>query len=223
MANAKPDSAGLLQVNPANPGADYPLTEIIYAAVRTDEASQVLNDYADLISFAVDHGQTGGQAAGNLPAGYLPLPSNLVTQADSVVTKLRQIASGQSTSSPSSSTSTSPSGASPTPGDLGDRDDPAGTSPQSQAQASSTPSVAYSQNSPGAASTSAAAAPGSTPTGPVIEPPTAQLVAGTTPGQPVGPIRNVIVVVFIIGIAGAGGQLLLRNGRLPRWPGRSRQ
>ena len=56
-----------------------------------------------------------GPGGGNLPAGYLPLPSNLVTQADSVVTKLRQIASGQSTSS-RASTSTSPSGASPTPG-----------------------------------------------------------------------------------------------------------
>jgi len=223
VANAKADSAGLLEVNPANPGAGaYPLTDIIYAAVRTDEAPQLLNDYADFIDFAVNHGQTGGQAAGNLPAGYLPLPSNLVTQANAVVTKLRQIASGKSTPTPSASTSPS-SGSSPTPGGPATATTPPGSSPQSQTQpSSSTPAATPNAATSPSASTSAAAAPGSTPTGPVVVPPSAQLVAGTTPGHPVGPVRNVIVIVFIIGLAGAGSGLLLRNGRLPRWPGRSR-
>jgi hypothetical protein len=53
-------------------------------------------------------------------------------------------------------------------------------------------------------------------------PPTIALAAGDTPGQPVGPIRQVLVVVVIVGVAGAGGGILLRRGRLPRWPGRSR-
>ena len=45
--NAKPDSVGLLQVNPASPGAGaYPLTEVIYAAVRTDSTPQQLTDLA---------------------------------------------------------------------------------------------------------------------------------------------------------------------------------
>jgi hypothetical protein len=223
VANAKPDSAGLLEVNPANPGAGaYPLTDIVYAAVRTDEAPALLNDYADFLSFAVNQGQAEGQQAGNLPAGYLPLPSTLVQQANADVTKLRQIASGQSTSSPSASTS--PSGSSPTSGGPAAATFPPGAAPQPNTPAGSSPAAGYTPSpAAGAAASTSAAAPGSTPTGPVIEPPTAQLVAGTTPGQPVGPVRNVIVVVFIIGIAGAGGGLLLRNGRMPRWPGRSRQ
>jgi hypothetical protein len=229
VANAKPDSAGLLEVNPANPGAGaYPLTDIVYAAVRTDGTSQQLNDYADFLHFAVDQGQTEGQAAGDLPAGYLPLPPNLVQQANAAVTQLRAIASGQSTSgaSASASASTPPSGSTPTSGGPATATTPAGSSTQSSTQASSTTPAATpnaATNPSASTSTPASAAPGSTPTGPVVEPPTAQLVAGTTPGAPVGPVHDVIVIVFIVGIAGAGGGLLLRNGRLPRWPGRSRQ
>jgi hypothetical protein len=225
VANAKPDSAGLLEVNPANPGAGaYPLTSIIYAAVRTDEAAQLLNDYADFISFAVNKGQTEGQAAGDLPAGYLPLPPSLVTQANAAVTTLRQIAGGQPTSSPSPSASAS---ASPSPASGGPTTAaPAGSNPQSSTPASNAPAAtanaaAYSSVGTSASATSAAA-PGSTPTGPVIVPPGAQLVAGTTKGQPVGPIRDVVVYVFVIGLVGAGGGVLLRSGRLPRWPGRPR-
>jgi hypothetical protein len=252
--DAKPDSAGLLQVNPASPGAGaYPLTEVIYAAVRTDMPAQALTDYANFISYAVNQGQTAGQAPGDLPAGYLPLPASLQAQANAVVTRLTQIAGGGSTSSatPSasnSSSSSSAAGAATTSAANGNTNSNtnSNTGSNSGTQPSATPNSAASTSaSNGTPATSAAssslsscptpttaisvtastAPPAVTPTcasatGPVIAPPTVQLAAGTTPGQPVGPIRDVLAVVLIVGVAGAGGGIMLRHGRLPRWPGR---
>jgi hypothetical protein len=253
--NAKPDSDGLLEVNPAKTGAGaYPLTEIMYAAVRTDMPAQALTDYASFISFAADQGQAPGQAGGDLPAGYLPLPASLKAQANAVVAQLRQIAAGgpPPTKTPtgnSSSSSSSPAGG-PSTGagpNGGGGTNPGGTNPggTQPSTAPNSPASSVTPNSvagtspassscptPTAASTPTAstvtstAAPTATAStcapGPVIAPPTIQLAAGNTPGQPVGPIRQVLVVVVIVGIAGAGGGILLRRGRLPRWPGRSR-
>lgn len=220
VANAKPDSAGLLQVNPASPGAGaYPLTDIIYAAVRTDEAPQLLNDYADFISFAANQGQSVGQSPGDLPAGYLPLPSNLVTQANAVVTKLRQIAGGQPTSPATPTTSVIPTS---TTGGPSTAAAASGSTTQPATGTTSTTPASTPNPTAGTSATTSAAPGGSTPTGPVIVPPTVQLAAGNTTGQPVGPVREVLVVVLIIGIAGAGGGILLRRGRMPRWRGRSR-
>jgi hypothetical protein len=222
--NAKPDSDGLLQVNPASPGAGaYPLTEVIYAAVRADMPPDQLTDYANFLSFAAGQGQTPGQASGDLPAGFLPLTSGLQAQASAAVAKLRFIAGGGSptgtpttSSSSSSSPSSTPTSGGPSTGApaTGSNTQPAGTSTTAPA---STPNPTS-----GASAAPAVSANDGTPTGPVIVPPTIALAAGDTPGQPVGPIRQVLVVVVIVGVAGAGGGILLRRGRLPRWPGRSR-
>lgn len=222
--NAKPDSDGLLEVNPVSPGAGaYPLTEVIYAAVRTDMPHPALTDYANFISFAAGQGQTAGQAGGDLPSGYLPLTSGLRAQANAAVAKLRFIAAGGSptgtpttSSSSSSSPSSTPTSGGPSTGApaTGSNTQPAGTSTTAPA---STPNPTS-----GASAAPAVSANDGTPTGPVIVPPTIALAAGDTPGQPVGPIRQVLVVVVIVGVAGAGGGILLRRGRLPRWPGRSR-
>ena len=221
--DAKPDSAGLLEVNPADPGTGaYPLTEVVYAAVRTDMPAQQLTDYADFISFAANQGQTTGQAAGNLPPGYLPLTSSLQAQANAVVTKLRSIAAGGAgpTGTPTPSKSSSSSSSTPNSGSSTTGSVTGGGGTQSTATNPTTPATPNPASQ--ASATPAVSASGATPTGPVIVPPTVQLAAGTTPGQPVGPIRQVLVVVVIVGIAGAGGGILLRRGRLPRWPGRPR-
>ncbi len=111
LGSAKPDSSGLLHVDPANPGnGGYPLTDVIYAAVSTQQDPAALNDYADLISFAAGQGQTVGSAAGDLAPGYLPLPSDLQAQAQSVVTQLRALASGSASPTPSASSTTSGGG-----------------------------------------------------------------------------------------------------------------
>jgi hypothetical protein len=98
--SATTDSAGLLEVNPADPGTGgYPLTEVTYAAVATDVSSAELTDYADLIAYAVGAGQTPGVAPGDLPPGYLPLTASLKAQALTVVAELRTDAGTSSTSS----------------------------------------------------------------------------------------------------------------------------
>lgn len=145
LNSAKADSSGLLHVDPANPGAGgYPLVDVIYAAVPTNLSAAALANYANLIEYAAGAGQTPGAQAGDLPPGYLPLPSNLQTQAQAVVAKLR----GLATASPSPSPTASVSSASPTPaasttspgGDLGGNGTttPAGTTGTGAAGGSAT-------------------------------------------------------------------------------------
>ncbi len=94
LNSATPDSAGLLQVNPATvPSGAYPLVDVVYAAVPTNQPAQALSDYANFISYAAGQGQTTGTAPGDLPPGYLPLPASLQGQAQSVATQLRAVAS----------------------------------------------------------------------------------------------------------------------------------
>jgi hypothetical protein len=106
LSNAKQDSGGLLHVDPAQPGnGGYPLVDVTYAAVRTDQSPAALNDYAALIAYAAGQGQAIGAAAGNLAPGYLPMPANLQSQAQAVVTQLQALASGSPSPSPSASQS----------------------------------------------------------------------------------------------------------------------
>jgi hypothetical protein len=105
VSSAKPDSAGLMQVNPATvPAGAYPLVQVIYAAVPTNQAADALNAYADLIADAAGPGQVPGVAPGDLPPGYLPMPTSLKNQALAVVAQLRADA-GASSTTPSASTS----------------------------------------------------------------------------------------------------------------------
>jgi hypothetical protein len=190
--SAKPDSSGLLQVNPASPGAGgYPMTQVVYAAVPTNQPATALNDYADLIAFAAGAGQTPGAASGDLPPGYLPLPASLQTQAMAVVAQLRASASpSPSASSTGSATSQAPTGTGTT---------------------SLTPS-----GSAGALSSATPAA------GPSFKPPSAQLSSARTPRQPVGAIRWLLLAVVIAGVACAVSGTVLRSDGVVRWLRRMR-
>jgi len=118
LKSATADSAGLLQVNPAKvPAGAYPLVDVVYAAVPTNQTASLLTDYANFISYAAGKGQTAGTAPGDLPPGYLPLTSSLQAQARSVVTKLKTLAAaaGKPSGSPTTSArATSSSGGSST-------------------------------------------------------------------------------------------------------------
>lgn len=233
VSAATPDSSGLLHVDPAHPGTGgYPLTYIIYAAVPTNQSAAALNDYADLIAYAAGTGQTPGAAPGDLPPGYLPLPSSLASQAQAVVTKLRGLASPSPSPSPSSTGSSSPAGS------------------PSSTQSPATTATTASSGSGTPASTGGATptpAPVTTPThalvttpvsalakipvpssphptgaysgpgGPVISLPPTQAAAGTTPPQAVGAIRWALIGVAIAGGVLAGGGALLRSGWTPSW------
>jgi hypothetical protein len=211
LQNAKPDSAGLLHVDPAKPGSGgYPLVNVIYAAVPTQQSAAQLNSYADLISFAAGSGQTAGSAPGNLPPGYLPLPASLQQRAQSVVAQLRQLARPTPTHSPTTTPPTSTS-----------------TSPAQSSGGTSAPAAGGGGNSTAGITTGATSKPGtstpyvtpgpSVPQSLVIEPPAAQLASGTTPKQNVGSVRWAIIAVVIAGLVSAGAGILLRSPRLP-WP-----
>jgi hypothetical protein len=191
--SATPDSTGLLEVNPAKAAAGaYPLVDVTYAAVSTDQKAAKLKAYASLISFAAGQGQTTGVAAGDLPPGYLPLPASLKAQAQKVVAKLRALASPSHSPSPSGTTS--------------------GTA-QPQSPVTTSPPL---QTTSGPPAVTPAVAP--TP-GPQTSEPTALLAVSTTPPQPVGAIRWVLLAVAIGGGACAASGMVLRSGHAPRWIG----
>jgi hypothetical protein len=193
LASAKPDSAGLLQVNPASPGAGgYPLTEVTYAAVDTTRPAAELTAYANLIAYAAGAGQTPGVAPGDLPPGYLPLTASLKAQAMTVVAKLRADAKASGSPSPSTSTTS------------------AGSGTTASATSSATPSGGSGQLAPAVSS--------ATPTvGLSISPPSAQLAATRTGRQPVGAIRWALLVVIMAGAACAAGGTVLRSASVARW------
>ncbi len=229
---AMPDSSGLLQVNPASPGTDaYPLTDIVYAAVPTNQSAAALTDYANLIDYAVGSGQTPGSAAGNLPPGYLPLPSTLVSKAQAVVTQLQALASPSPSPSPSSSSAQpQDTGALVTSGTTAASSTPAATAGATPAPTpaatpaptpATTPTQALAATSslaqvPVTSSSSYRAAALSSPItlggGPVISLPQAQPAAGTTPQQAVGAFRWVLIGVALVGGGFAGGGTILRSG-----------
>jgi hypothetical protein len=218
LNSATKDSAGLLQVNPARPGnGGYPLVQVTYAAVPTNQSAAALNDYADLIAYAAGQGQTPGVEAGDLPPGYLPLPANLKIQAQAVVARLRAIArptpptrSQSPTPPPSHSPTPPPTSASP----------PA--SPGSATPSSTTPQPSSSQ--PGASPSQPNPTPGATASTPglAISPPSAQLAGTTTPRQGVGGIRWVLLAVVLAGAVSAALGAVLRYARVPRWLNRMR-
>ena len=210
LNSATKDSAGLLQVNPAKvPAGGYPLVDVIYAAVPTNQPAAALNDYADLIHYAAGQGQATGSAPGDLPPGYLPLPAGLQKQAQAVVGQLHDIANrphtpGSPTPAPSGtqSTSSTSTGANPAAG--------------SAAGTSTGLSGGTSTGAQGGANSGAATSGSPSPQGPVIVPPSAELAGGTTPRSDVGTIRWVLITIVIIGGAGVLGGTLLRSGKLPR-------
>jgi hypothetical protein len=195
LDSAKPDSSGLLQVNPANPGAGgYPLTQVTYAAVDTTRPAADLTAYANLIAYAAGAGQTAGVAPGNLPPGYLPLTAGLKAQAMAVVAKLR--AAAKASGSPSPATGATSAGSA------------SGTT--APATSSTTPSGGSGQIAPAVSS--------ATPTvGLSISPPSAQLAATRTGRQPIGAIRWALIVVIMAGAACAASGTLLRSASLARW------
>jgi hypothetical protein len=282
LSSAATDSAGLLQVNPTTvPTGAYPLTDVIYAAVPTDQSPAALDNYADFISYAAGQGQTEGSLQGDLPAGYLPLTSALQTQAQSVVTQLKALAGGTGSSSASPSTSaTGTTSATPTPSTSGNQQQTTtggnttgggntsgggttttggnttggrnttgggtttggnttgGTTTGGQTSATTaasahattstcTPASTPASTSSPAPTASGTAAPSQTATAPAstacatpqafdVFPPSAQAVAaGTTPDTLVGSVRGVLIIVLVIGVAGALAGGLLRYGRMP--------
>jgi hypothetical protein len=74
--------SGVLEPDPSSTAAGaYPLTMLTYAATRPETLSASQRAlYAQFLSYATGTGQTQGFNPGQLPAGYVPLPSGLVAE-----------------------------------------------------------------------------------------------------------------------------------------------
>jgi hypothetical protein len=200
LNSAKPDTAGLLQVDPASPGTGgYPLTVVTYAAVATNQSAAALTAYAKLVAYAAGAGQTPGVSPGDLPPGYLPLPANLKAQAQSVAAKLLADAKASPSPSPSTTSPTAPAGTT-TPASGGTSPASSGSSQLTLPISSATPTTGLS-----------------------ISPPSAELAATRTSPQPVGAIRWALLVVVLAGAACAAGGTALRSASVARWLRRARQ
>ncbi|MFN4002445.1 hypothetical protein [Microcella sp.] len=87
IASATPDAAtGVRTIDPSLvKGGTYPLSVPIYAAVNYCGAdTAALADYKKLLDYAVGAGQVAGDASGQLPDGYVPLPAVDVDAAKAV-------------------------------------------------------------------------------------------------------------------------------------------
>jgi hypothetical protein len=79
----KPSSVlQVLQPNPSSTGTGaYPLTMLSYGATTPESLTPAdRTAYAAFIKYAANAGQVSGDAPGDLPAGYVPLPGALVAQ-----------------------------------------------------------------------------------------------------------------------------------------------
>ncbi|MEU2776020.1 hypothetical protein ABZ646_24575 [Streptomyces sp. NPDC007162] len=82
-AAATATGSGIAEITPADATAKgaYPLSELVYAAVRPGKVSKAARqDYAALLHYAAATGQTPGADPGKLPDGYAPLSAKLRAQ-----------------------------------------------------------------------------------------------------------------------------------------------
>jgi hypothetical protein len=197
-AMIKSDVPGVLLPAPrAGSAAAYPLTTLSYAVTSPGRLdAKARRDYANFLTYAVGPGQVSGQGPGQLPPGYVPLPSALRAQSRSAAAALRAPATPSTT--PTTSTSGGIAGGSSGGGSGG----------------------GVSALGPSAVPTTGAdttATPATTPA--------AVTVSATTPSLPVGLSRFVVVFALAAGaLALLAGPLMLRAaGGRPlklRLPGR---
>ena len=82
---AATSNPAVAQIDPAKVAAGgYPLTTVVYAAVRLSGSTAAARSSASkMIDYVVGDGQALGTQVGQLPVGYLPLTSGLQSQATS--------------------------------------------------------------------------------------------------------------------------------------------
>ncbi|SHI02569.1 hypothetical protein [Streptomyces sp. 3214.6] len=202
VAAMRPSSvdATVLKPDPGRAkGQAYPLTAVAYAAASVDQAAAARKAYAKFIRYVAGAGQTPGLSAGQLPPGYAPLPAKQRTQARTAAGALeRGVATGPA------SGGTGPDGT----GGSGAAAGAGGTSAGTAAGGTS----AGAAGGPGGSATPVAGAAGGT-AGPSSGPQqnVAKSANGVTPGEILGIIRWVLLVVlFLGGAAGLSGPIMLR-------------
>ncbi|KUN75936.1 hypothetical protein [Streptomyces griseoruber] len=199
-AAASATGKGAPEISPAKATAKgaYPLTQLVYAAVRPAKLDAAARkDYATLLRYAAGTGQTAGADPGLLPAGYAPLSRTLRTRttqaADTLLHyKATSTASGDGSASGGGSGGSTTTGG--TTGDLsGGTAGDGGTTGGAGASASATPSSAASYDGGKAVQTTA---------------------AGATPADPANPLRYAVPLGAALGAAAGVGAPFAGGGRL---------
>jgi hypothetical protein len=200
-AAMKPSAVqGVLSPDPSTSAAGaYPLTELSYAMVVPGNLDAgAAGDYAAFIKYAATTGQTPGLDVGDLPPGYAPLPSSMVSQAQAVATALTTppTTSTTSTSTTSTTSTTAPPAPAPAPAPP-----PASTRAAARAPAPA-PAPAPSPTAPPAPAP--APAPAAVALAPAL--PAAQTApAPRTARSPLGVIRFAVPLALVFGLVAAGG------------------
>ncbi|MFC0532545.1 hypothetical protein [Phytohabitans kaempferiae] len=171
----------------AAPGA-YPLTTITYAIGDTSDPADARRDYARLLRYAAGPGQAPGQADGQLPDGYLPLPAAMRERTLDTADRLERWVTPTT----------------PTPSEGNGNGNGGPTTPAPSATSAGVPD-------PGA--TPSASGPAAPPT----PQPSATPAAQSTIGSPLGIIRYILIAALVMGllggVAGPVLQALARGGR----------
>ncbi|MGI5524992.1 hypothetical protein ACQEUX_29215 [Micromonospora sp. CA-259024] len=181
--------AGVSVIDPAkawSTAGAYPLSLLTYAVADRTEPAAVRRDYAGLLRYAADKGQRPGQALGMLPDGYVPLPQELRQRTEAAAALLEVDLPAPAASS------AAPSGGSGPPAAV----------PPAPTPAAPLPGVVPSAGAP--------PSPGGRAPSPQ---PSVNQAGNATPGSPVGALRYVLVVLFVIGlVGGVAGPVLRRIG-----------
>ncbi len=189
-------TSGVLEPNPSSTATGaYPLTMLTYAATRPETLSASQRAlYAEFLTYATGTGQTPGFSPGQLPAGYVPLPSGLVSQdATAEATILNP--------------PTFPAAAAP-------------TSTSEPVAATTTPAPLFTPSSSGASSTSPTPAP-ATAAKPAHSPARRPLKASVelTTAVSAGWLRWLLPFLVLLGLTAGLGALLLRTIGRPKVAG----
>jgi hypothetical protein len=146
-------------VSATSPGA-YPLPSLTYAALTPASLDKPsCRDYATFIDYAVGKGQVQGVVPGELPPGYAPLPSGLVSQSTHAAQQIIAHCAQSTVAKPPPSTSTPSSGGKASSGGSASSGGTGATTFGATATASgagsSTPTSPGSTSSPGSSSPTA--------------------------------------------------------------------
>jgi hypothetical protein len=142
------DVPAVLEPNPtADAPSAYPLTTLSYAAISPlalDAAER--SDFASFLEYATAAGQTPGLDLGQLPRGYVPLPSGLQVQAAAASSAVRTLVAPTPTTTTTPSTTPAPPAPSPNqrPASRPSSGSPSNTgttTPETTAPTESTPSA----------------------------------------------------------------------------------
>ncbi len=183
---------GVLQPDPTTDATGaYPLTMLTYGAVAPEGLSATSRaEYAAFIDYAVGAGQVSGDGPGQLPAGYVPLPAALKSQATAAAAAILN----------PPAKATTPTTTTPT------------TTPPVAPATVSEPFVA--QGTPSTPSSSTPSTPTTTPASVPSHLGPSALATVRTVGIPIGVLRWALPILVLIGLVAALGALSIgRTGK----------